>query len=195
MLEALLLAVGLAMDATAVSAARGARAPSLLVRDAWLLPLLFGAFQAGMAALGWLGASWTARYLASWDYWLAFAVLVLIGGKMLRDGLRADDPEGDTPEGEPRPSRGSFAGALAVDLSLALATSLDAAAAGVSLPSIPVAPAVTLAWIGAATAALSLLGFVVGARAGSRFGRAATALGGVVLIGIGARILWRALAA
>jgi manganese efflux pump family protein len=82
-----------------------------------------------------------------------------------------------------------------VDLSLAVATSLDAAAAGVTLPAIPMAPLVTVALIGCMTAALSALGFAVGWRIGNRLGRAATVLGGLVLIGIGVRLLWVALVA
>ncbi|MBK7534917.1 MAG: manganese efflux pump [Myxococcales bacterium] len=186
MIEALLLAIGLAMDASAVAAARGARARSLADRDLLVLPLLFGAFQAGMAAIGWQGAAWSLRYIDSWDHWLAFFLLVLIGGKMLREGLRQEQEE---------TAAETIRGSLAVDLSLAVATSLDAAAAGVSLPSIPTSPLVSVGLIGAVTAGLSALAFVVGWRIGNRLGRAATALGGVVLIGIGVRLLVAALTA
>jgi manganese efflux pump family protein len=188
MIAALLLAIGLSMDASAVAAARGAQVRSLASRDFWLLPLLFGGFQAAMSAIGWRGASWSARYIDSWDHWLAFALLVLIGGKMLRDGLRgeAGDDASDTAEAATAPS-------LVTELSLALATSLDAAAAGISLPALPVAPAISVALIGGVTAALSALGYFVGCRVGDRLGRAATALGGVVLIGIGVKLLWSAL--
>lgn len=196
MLEALLLAIGLAMDASAVAAARGAAARSLAHRDLYVLPLLFGAFQAAMAALGWQGASWSAKYIDSWDHWLAFALLVGIGGKMLRDGLSKDEGGDEagradghaTGQAEKRPS-------LMLDLSLAVATSLDAAAAGVSLPSLPVSPGITVALIGGVTAALSAAGFIVGAKIGDRIGKTATAIGGVVLIGIGIKLLWSALAA
>ncbi len=199
MIEALLLAIGLAMDASAVAAARGAAARSLGHRDLYVLPLLFGAFQAAMAALGWQGASWSAKYIDSWDHWLAFALLVGIGGKMLRDGLAKEEEEEDgdeagradgpaTGQSEKRPS-------LILDLSLAVATSLDAAAAGVSLPSLPVSPGITVALIGGVTAALAATGFIVGAKIGDRIGKTATAIGGVVLIGIGIKLLWSALAA
>jgi manganese efflux pump family protein len=188
MIEALLLAIGLSMDASAVAAARGASARSLASRDFWLLPLLFGGFQAAMSAAGWQGARWSAKYIDSWDHWLAFALLVGIGAKMLRDGLRSNE-SGEPSEVAPRRS------SLVMDLSLAVATSLDAAAAGVSLPSIPMQPAITVALIGGVTAALSALGFVVGCRVGDRIGRAATAFGGMVLIGIGVRLLWVALSA
>ena len=186
-----MLAIGLSMDAAAVAAARGASTRSLASRDFWLLPLLFGGFQAAMSAIGWQGASWSAKYIDSWDHWLAFVLLVGIGAKMLRDGLRGGDEAGQ-PSSEPSevaPKRSGWV----MDLSLAVATSLDAAAAGVSLPSIPMQPAITVALIGGATAALSALSFVIGCRVGDRIGRAATAFGGVVLICIGIRLLWMAL--
>lgn len=186
MFEALLLAVGLAMDASAVAAARGAQVRSLASRDFLLLPLLFGAFQAGMALLGWLGTNRVLHVIERWDHWLAFALLVAIGGKMLLEAWRGDD-DAAPDEALPR--------SLATDLSLAVATSLDAAAAGVSLPSLAAPPALSLTLIGAVTLALSAAAFAVGCRAGARFGRSATALGGVVLIGIAVRLLWSALAA
>lgn len=189
MIEALLLAIGLSMDASAVAAARGASARSLASRDLWILPLLFGAFQAAMAAIGWRGASWSARYIDSWDHWLAFALLVGIGAKMLRDGLRAGGADDGEDEAAPK------APSLVMDLSLAVATSLDAAAAGVSLPSIPMDPVITVALIGGVTTALSALGFVIGCKVGDRIGSVATAFGGVVLIGIGVKLLWSALSA
>lgn len=204
MIEALLLAIGLAMDASAVAAARGATARSLGHRDLYVLPLLFGAFQAAMSAIGWQGASWSAKYIDSWDHWLAFALLVAIGGKMLRDGLSKDEGGDDGGGHEAGDGSGRAASdvagqaekrpSLMLDLSLAVATSLDAAAAGVSLPSLPVSPVLTVALIGGVTAALSATGFIVGARIGDRIGKTATAIGGVVLIGIGVKLLWSALA-
>ena len=88
MVSALALAFGLAMDATAVSTARafGAKAH----RELAILPLLFGAFQAGMAALGWLAGKVAGPYIAAWDHWVAFALLLLIGGKMIVEAWQAD---------------------------------------------------------------------------------------------------------
>ena len=192
MIEALLLAIGLAMDASAVAAARGAAARSLAHRDLYVLPLLFGVFQAAMAAIGWQGASWSAKYIDSWDHWLAFALLVAIGGKMLRDGLsNGDDEPGEPGEREPASKKPN----LTLDLSLAVATSLDAAAAGVSLPSLPVSPVISVALIGGVTAGLAATGYIVGAKVGDRIGKTATAIGGAVLIGIGVKLLWSALTA
>src|SRR5262245_13842449 len=101
------------MDATAVCAARALGARN--TRERVVLPLMFGAFQAGMAAIGWLGGRAAAEYIAAWDHWIAFALLLGIGVKMLIDALRADpDP--------PRP------GSALLYVGLALATSIDAAA-------------------------------------------------------------------
>jgi len=172
--EAVALAVGLAMDATAMAAIRGLRAPR---REAVILPLLFGAFQAGMAGLGWALGAWGGHYIEAWDHWIAFALLVGIGLKMLVDAWRGTNPD------EPLRTE------AIVLVGLAVATSIDAAAAGITLPLIPVAPWLALALIGGVTAACSAIGFVVGITAGRWLGGKLTALGGVILIAIGVRLL------
>jgi putative Mn2+ efflux pump MntP len=179
---AIALAFGLAMDATAVSAARGlATQPRELV----LLPLLFGGFQSGMAALGWLAGRWAGPYIARWDHWVAFGLLVAIGGKMLFDGWR--DRAKDAADGTPAPA------SIMLYLGLAIATSIDAAAAGLTLPLVPVAPWIALVLIGGITAACSAAGTLAGRVVGARFGPRLTMLGGLVLIGIGVRLLVREL--
>lgn len=175
MLEVLGLSLGLAMDATAVAATRGLLG---IRRELIVLPLLFGAFQAGMAALGWLLGVWGGPYFAAWDHWIAFGLLVAIGGKMLVEGLRHGDEE--------RVSRPASAGLY---LLLALATSIDAAAAGVTLPLLAVTPGVALLAIGAGTVVCSAVGFVAGRTAGRHLGSKLEVVGGVLLIGLGVRIL------
>jgi manganese efflux pump family protein len=176
MWSAIALAFGLAMDATAVSAARAlaGRRPRELV----LLPALFGGFQAGMSALGWLAGRWAGPYIERWDHWVAFGLLVAIGGKMLVDAWRG----GATP-GAPAPAT------VALYLGLALATSIDAAAAGLTLPLVPVAPWVALTLIGGVTAACSATGYLAGRFVGERLGARLSALGGLALIGIGVDLL------
>lgn len=171
MIPAIVLAFGLAMDATAVAAARG-----LLKRrgEAVALPLLFGVFQAGMACLGWGLGAWGGRYVAAFDHWIAFGLLALIGGKMIYEAVRGG------PEDKPRE------GGLGLWLVLALATSIDAAAAGITLPLVPIAPWISLALIGGITAACSLAGYLAGRKVG---GPKLEILGGVILIGLGVRIL------
>lgn len=179
MWAAVALAFGLAMDATAVSAARGLRGRH---RREWLiLPLLFGGFQAGMSAIGWLAGRWAGAYIARWDHWVAFALLVAIGGKMLYEAWRRDGTEPQAP------------GTVGLYVGLALATSIDAAAAGLTLPLVPVAPWVALTLIGTVTAACSVVGYAAGQSAGARFGAKLEVLGGLVLIAIGIETLIRGL--
>lgn len=178
MLAALALAFGLAMDAAAVCAARALGPGSK--RELAILPLLFGLFQAGMAALGWLGGNWARTYIAEWDHWVAGGVLILIGIHMFVEAWKHDD---DT---ELRP------GSAMLYLGLAVATSIDAAAAGLTLPLIPVAPAIVLALIGTVTAACCAVGYAAGRALGDTFGPKLGFVGGVVLVGIGIDILIRA---
>jgi putative Mn2+ efflux pump MntP len=173
MFEAVVLAFGLAMDATAVAAARGISTRDDR-REAVILPLLFGAFQAGLAALGWALGAWGGKLVVEWDHWIAFGLLTLIGGKMIVEALRGGDDE------DPR------AGSLGLYLVLALATSIDAAAAGITLPLVPVAPVISLALIGLVTAACSFVGYVAGRAVG---GKKLEIVGGLILIGLGVRIL------
>jgi putative Mn2+ efflux pump MntP len=180
MWSAVALAFGLAMDATAVSVARGLAGHS--PRERVLLPLLFGGFQSGMAALGWLAGRWAGPYIARWDHWVAFGLLVAIGGKMLVEAWR-DGKHGDRGERAPAPAT------IALYLGLAVATSIDAAAAGITLPLVPAAPWLALTLIGGVTAACSAAGYVAGRFVGQRFGARLAMLGGLVLIGIGAELL------
>jgi putative Mn2+ efflux pump MntP len=180
MWSAIALAFGLAMDAAAVSAARGLAAHK--TREAVILPLLFGGFQAGMAALGWLAARWAGPYIAAWDHWVAFGLLVAIGGKMLLDALR-----GSGDDGPKAPAT------VLLALGLALATSIDAAAAGITLPLVPVAPWISLSLIGGITFACSAIGYRIGGLAGARLGKGLEIVGGLVLIGMGIQLLIRAL--
>jgi manganese efflux pump family protein len=178
MLSALALAFGLAMDATAVCAARalGTHARRELV----ILPLLFGLFQAGMAALGWLGGNWARVYIADYDHWIAGGLLLAIGAHMFVEAWRHDE------ETEIK------AGTALLYLGLAVATSIDAAAAGLTLPLIPVAPGIVLALIGGVTAGCCALGYAAGRALGERFGPKLGLVGGLVLVGIGIDILIRA---
>ncbi len=176
MLAALVLALGLAMDATAVAAARGLLGRR---REAFILPLLFGAFQAGMAAIGWLLGVWGGPHFAAWDHWVAFGLLVAIGGKMLVDALRSGGPNA-------RPAREP---GVALYLLLSIATSIDASAAGITLPMIAAPPWLSVLAIGVVTAASSALGYLAARKAGARLGSRLEMLGGLILIGLGVRVL------
>jgi putative Mn2+ efflux pump MntP len=182
--EALALGTGLAMDATAVAAMRGLanRTRDGAGRDAVTLPLLFGLFQAGMAALGWVVGRWGGAFVDRWDHWIAFVLLVGIGLKMAWSGWRTSDESRDADEDRPR---------LLVDIGLAIATSVDALAAGITLPLVPVSPLVAICLIGAITTVLCGIGYAVGRAAGRHLGSRLELIGGVILVAIGARVLFQ----
>lgn len=186
-LELLLLAFALAMDAVAVSLALGLRLKRPRLADAALAAGMFGLFQALMPVLGWVLAFWFADAVSTLAPWIAFTLLVLIGAKMLHE---AWTDESD-PTHDPDDSGDADVGSPTVRslTPLAVATSIDAAAVGVTFGflDVAVAPAVTV--IGIVTFVLSLLAVQVGARVGERLGSRAEILGGVVLILIGLRIL------
>lgn len=177
MLELVLVAVALAMDA--VAAATGLGASQRSVRTVVLAAVLFGLFQGGMAGLGWWGGVAIASWAAAWDHWIAFFLLGAIGVHMLWEA-RTDGPDH---EGE------ALGTGLLPLLGLAVATSIDALAAGLTLPSLGVSGPVSIGIIGAVTAGLSLLGGLVGHRLGDRLGSRLEVVGALVLIGIGTKIL------
>lgn len=177
MWEAIALSVALAMDAAAVSAARALGAEGR--RELIILPLVFGGFQSAMATLGWLGGAALVRYLGGWDVWIAFGLLVAIGAKMIWDAVRDASDEPTSP------------GTVMVYLGLAVATSIDAGAAGITLPQIHIAPWVAITLIGVITAAFSVVGYLAGRALASRFGKRLGAIGGIVLIGIAIKMVVR----
>lgn len=176
------LALGLAMDATAVAAARGLAAPGRLrARHYAIVAVYFGGFQAAMPVLGWLLGRWIGPAVEAWDHWIAFVLLGAIGAKMIHAAWRGG--------GDRDPTAADRAFAPAVMVVLALATSIDAAAAGITLPMFAVPIGVSVALIGVITAVLSAIGLAVGRRAGARFGRRLEVAGGIMLIALGTRIL------
>lgn len=176
----LLLAVGVAMDATAVSAARGLAARRVHARQVFLVALLFGGFQALMPLLGWLIGSRLGPNVERFDHWIAFALLGAIGGKMVFEAF--------TSAGQQPPSEGELF-RLEVLLVLALATSIDALAVGVTLPMLDAPLVLSLVTIGVTTALLSGAGLLIGRRFGASLGKRLDIAGGLVLIGLGTKIL------
>lgn len=176
MLALIALAFGLAMDAFAVSVAQGAaRRPGW--GGALAIGAAFGVAQGLMPLLGWgLGVAF-AGFIREVDHWIAFVLLGLLGAKMLREGLSKE---------ETTVAPALIGWAL---LGAAIATSIDAAAAGVTLPMLGSPIATACLMIGGVTAALCVAGVMIGAAWGARLGKAAEVLGGVVLIGIGVRVL------
>lgn len=179
------LGFALAMDAVAVSVAQGMRMGRPRWRDALLLAGAFGLFQALMPLGGWALSFWFADLVSAVAPWIAFALLAYLGVAMLREGLGGDDEDDDA---------GALPGVLTLGLvlSLSLATSIDAAAVGVSFGVLSygfglVLQAVVV--IGVVTAALSLVAVGIGARVGERLGSWAEVVGGVILVLIGLRIV------
>jgi manganese efflux pump family protein len=177
-LEIILIALGLAMDAFAVALAAGASGRASRPRAAFRLSFHFGLFQFLMPVLGWFGGSVVASRAARFDHWVAFALLAFIGGRMVRSGL--GNPEGAKP-GDP--SKG-----LSL-IMLSVATSLDALAVGFSIALLRVSVWYPAVVIGIVAAAMTLAGVKLGCRLGLRFGQRMEVAGGVVLIVIGLRIL------
>ena len=176
----LLLAVGLAMDATAVAAARGMAAKRIRAKDVLLVAVLFGGAQAAMPALGWLIGVRVGPLVAAWDHWVVFVVLAAIGGHMIWEARHP--AEADTkPDGAP------FAAKVLV--LLAVATSIDALAAGFTLPLLDAPFALSLVTIGVVTAVMSAIGVFAGRRFGAALGARLDVIGGLVLIGLGAKVL------
>jgi putative Mn2+ efflux pump MntP len=174
-----ILALALAADAFAAALSRGAVAGTHS-RSALALRVgvAFGAAQGLMAAAGWaLGAAFD-RWIRDIDHWVAFVLLAAIGVHMLFESAHADS-DAITP-------RATGAWALAT---AAIATSIDAAAAGVTLPLLDMPVLASCVIIGGVTLALSSAGVYIGAAAGAMIGRRAEALGGLVLIALGVKIL------
>lgn len=176
----LLLAVGLAMDAAAVAAGRGLAVPRVLPRHVVRVALFFGGFQALMPLLGWLVGARFGTLVESWDHWIAFVLLGAIGGKMLWEA-HAGGPDAEQGPGDPF--------GLRVMLVLAIATSVDALAVGITLPMLGAPLLLSLVTIGVTTAALSVAGLYAGRRFGALLGRRLDLVGGLVLIGLGTKIL------
>jgi putative Mn2+ efflux pump MntP len=187
------LALGLAVDATAAAAACGVAAPVVRPRHYAMVAAYFGGFQALMPLLGWLLATWIGAAIAAWDHWIAFVLLGGIGAKMLLDAWRSGRDAPGAPPAQPtapaQPAAPAAGFGTRLMLGLAIATSIDAFAAGITLPMFQVPIALSVAAIGAITAGASALGLAVGRRLGDRVGRGLDVVGGAVLIGLGAKIL------
>lgn len=177
----IVLSLGLAMDATAVSAARGVAAQRVLLPEEVLrVALLFGGFQALMPLLGWLVGNQLGPALQEFDHWIAFALLAGIGGKMLYEASTS---------GEQQAEDGPDLFRMEILLVLAVATSVDALAVGVTLPMLGAPFLLTLATIGIVTALSSAAGLLAGRHFGAALGKRLDAVGGLVLIGLGSKIL------
>ena len=166
------------MDAFAVSIAAGLAIERLTGRHVFRMAFHFGLFQFMMPVAGWLAGRQVAGLIGAWDHWVAFALLGIIGGRMLWDARRG---RGARRKGDP--TRGWTLVVLSV------ATSIDALAVGLSMAVLGVSIWLPSIVIGLVAATMSGVGICFGRRVGARGGRLADAIGGAVLIAIGVRIL------
>ena len=177
-LSILLIALGLSADCFAVafsgSISMKTVSPAQILRTA----LVFGAFQAVIPVLGWLAGLTVVDLIAEYDHWVAFALLALVGGRMIWETFRSEDAQKRVDI-----SRGVLL------LTLALATSIDALAIGLTFAFLRVNIWLACSTIGVMAFGMTVVGFVLGRKAGALLGKYAEAIGGVILIGIGLRIL------
>ena len=181
--ELFLLAVGLSMDAFAVSVCKGLAIKKATLKAEATCGLWFGGFQALMPTIGFFLGALFADAIEAFDHWVAFALLAIIGINMLKEALEKKDEPGDNPEKD-------------ADLSvktmflMAVATSIDALAVGISLAMVgSVNIWLAAAIIGICTCLLSALGVKIGNVFGSRYEKKAELAGGVILILLGVKIL------
>ena len=178
MVALLIISFSVAADATAVAIAAAVRGASM--RYGAALALAFGTAQAVMAAIGWLGGATLGTIWAAWDHWVALILLTAVGAKMIKEAFEAETEAG---EAETRVGVASV-------LVLSIATSLDALAVGVSLPTLGTPPLLSLSMIGLVTFFCSAAGAAFGRFLGERFGRVMEVAGGLALIAIGIRIVY-----
>ena len=174
----LLLAIGLAMDAFAVSLSIGTAGEIQSLRGKFRLAAHFGIFQAGMTALGWLAGETIVQYIKGFDHWIAFALLGYVGINLIRAGF---DKEGKAFEQDP-----STGETLVL---LSFATSIDAFAVGLSIAFLKVPVLFSVVMIGLVALLLSAIGLFAGTRLGEIFGKRMEIAGGLILIGIGIRVV------
>ncbi|MBW2690174.1 MAG: manganese efflux pump [Deltaproteobacteria bacterium] len=172
------LALALAMDAFAVALGTGTVLARLTGRHLFRLGFHFGLFQALMPVIGWLAGQTVVQWVSSWDHWLAFSLLALVGGRMIYEAC-SDEEKTDGRD----PTKG-----LSLIL-LSIATSIDALAVGFSLSIIGVSIWMPALVIGLVAGVLTVIGMLMGGRIGARWGSRVEILGGLVLIAIGTRIL------
>ncbi|MDP2719834.1 MAG: manganese efflux pump MntP family protein [Dehalococcoidia bacterium] len=172
------IALGLSMDAFAVSVTRGLAVKTSRAANAIKVAAFFGGFQAIMPVLGWLAGTRVRDLISGIDHWIAFGLLAAIGGKMIYESFKVD-------------AGGKKNGSLTIPVLfvLAVATSIDAFAVGLSLSFLDISIMAPALIIGAITFFLSFIAFFIGSALGGFFEKRIEAVGGLILIGIGIKIV------
>lgn len=178
--ELMLIAVSLSMDAFAVSMCRGLEMKRFRWGHAAVIALFFGGFQALMPLIGYFVGRQFEQYIVDWDHWIAFALLAVLGGKMIWDGLKKEAPEA-AGTADRLNVKGLFL--------MAVATSIDALAVGVTFGFLKTNIWAAISVIGCVTFAVCIFGVLIGNRIGLRFKNGAEILGGAILILMGLKIL------
>ena len=177
LIELFLIAVGLSMDAFAVSVCKGLAMPKCTFKKAAIVGLWFGGFQALMPAIGYILGAQFQEAIASIDHWIAFVLLALIGGNMIHEALDNDEEEADA----------------SLDVKpmflLAVATSIDALAIGITFAFLKVNIITAVCFIGIVTFIISFAGVKIGNVFGARYKNKAEIVGGIILILLGLKIL------
>ena len=177
-LTSIFIGIGLAMDAFTVSLGIGTGRRANDRRAKFRLSFHFGFFQMAMTIVGWFAGSTIARYIETFDHWIAMGLLAYVGGNMILSGLK---PETETYIKDP--SKGKLL------IILSVATSIDALAVGLSMAMLKAPCLLPAIIIGVVTWGLSIFGLLAGDSLGQRFGKRMELLGGLILLGIGVRIL------
>ncbi|MBR5331860.1 MAG: manganese efflux pump [Muribaculaceae bacterium] len=183
LLELLIIAIGLSMDAFAVSIGKGLSVKKIKLSHALSVGLWFGGFQALMPLIGYLLGSTFADIVSAFDHWVAFGLLALIGVNMIKESLEKDDDDCDCN----KKTKNNFA--IATMFTLAVATSIDALAIGVTFAFFKVAIIPAIITIGITTFIFSIAGLKIGNIFGCKYKSHAELFGGVILILIGLKIL------
>lgn len=177
--EIFLIGIGLSMDAFAVAVCRGLKMQKLNVKHTAVIALFFGGFQALMPLIGWFLGKQFEKYITAVDHWIAFALLAFIGGKMIYDSFKKDDDD----QGE----KDVFN--LKEIFVMAVATSIDALAVGITFAFLSVNIWSSISIIGVTTFVLSAIGVLIGHKFGAKYKNKAELAGGVILVLIGLKIL------
>ena len=181
-IELLLIGVGLSMDAFAVSICQGLSMTKIKWGHALTVGLYFGGFQALMPFTGWMLGSQFAGRIQQYDHWVAFVLLLLIGGNMIREALSGEEDEAeDAAIGAGLDHKKLFL--------MAIATSIDALAVGVTFAFLDTAILPAIGIIGTTTFFISVAGVAVGCWFGARYKKRAEITGGVILVLLGVKIL------
>lgn len=174
------IAIGLAMDCFAVAISTGTGTKKISKYTPVIMAFFFGFFQFSMVFVGWFGASFFKSYILNFDHWVAFLLLCFIGIKMLKEGFEKEE------KGIEKTDYGS----IKMIVLLSFATSIDSLAVGISFSLINIKIFFPAIIIGFMSFIMTIIGFLIGKKAGEMFGKKAEIIGGLILIFIGIKILF-----